>query len=72
MAQAYPKLKPLPRGRGRSEDEYQRKLKSLKNRLSGRNWYLMQQKLSPGILALIGGDDDNVERNSGEALTDDP
>jgi hypothetical protein len=59
MTQAYPKLKHHPRSRGRSEDEYQRRLKSLKNRISsGRNWYLMQQKFSPGILALVptGGD----------------
>jgi hypothetical protein len=54
MAQAYPELKPPQRGRGRSEDEYQRRLKSLKNRIgSGRNWNLMQQKFSPGILALV-------------------
>jgi hypothetical protein len=54
MAQAYPKLKPLPRSRGRMENEYQRRLKSLKNRISsGRNGHLIQQKFSPGILALI-------------------
>jgi hypothetical protein len=50
MARAYPKLKPFPRSRGRSENEYQRRLTSLKNRISsGRNWHLMQQKFSPGI-----------------------
>jgi hypothetical protein len=42
MAQAYPELKRPQRGRGRSEGEYQRRLKSLKNRISsGRNWNLM-------------------------------
>jgi hypothetical protein len=65
IAQAYPKLKSLPRGRGRSEDEYQRKLKSLKNRISsGRNWYLIQQKFSPGILALVHTGGDNKIHNS--------
>jgi hypothetical protein len=59
MAQAHPKLKPLTRNRGRMDDEYQRRLKSLTNRISsGRNWHLIQQKFSPGILALVptGGD----------------
>ena len=43
MALAYPKLKPFPRSRGRSENEYHRRLTSLKNRISsGRNWHLMQ------------------------------
>jgi hypothetical protein len=65
IAQTYPKLKSLPRGRGKSENEYQRKLKSLKNRISsGRNWYLMQQKFSPGILALVHTGGDNQIHNS--------
>lgn len=65
MAQAYLKLKSLPRSRGKSEDKYQRKLKSLKNRISsGRNWYLLQQKFSPGILALVHTGKDNKIYNS--------
>jgi hypothetical protein len=52
MVQAYPDLeKPQRRWR---EVAYQRKLKSLQNRLSsGRNWHLLQQRFSPGILALV-------------------
>jgi hypothetical protein len=65
MAQAYLKLKSLPRSRGKSEDKYQRKLKSLKNRISsGRNWYLLQQKFTPGILALVHTGKDNKIYNS--------
>lgn len=59
MAEAYPGLKQPSKQRTASNTEYQRKYKSLKNRVcSGRNWHLMQQKFSPGMLALVptGGD----------------
>jgi len=54
MAEAYPNLEQPSRLRNSSGTEYKKKYKSLKNMLgSGRNWDLMQQKFSPGILALI-------------------
>jgi hypothetical protein len=60
----FPSLSAAPKGRGRSENEYQRKLKSLKNRISnGRKWYLMQQKFSSGIFALVHTDGDNKIHN---------
>jgi hypothetical protein len=63
MGEAYPDLKqpqklpehliPAPD----LDDLYQRKLKSLKNKLSrGRNWQLMQDRFSAGILALVPTD----------------
>ncbi|EON65747.1 hypothetical protein W97_04986 [Coniosporium apollinis CBS 100218] len=59
MAEAYPGLKQPSKQRTAPNAEYQRRYKILKNRLcSGRNWDLMQQRFSPGILALVptGGD----------------
>ncbi|KAJ9634554.1 hypothetical protein H2199_008837 [Coniosporium tulheliwenetii] len=59
MAEAYPGLMQPSKQRTASNAEYQRRYKTLRNRLcSGRNWHLMQQKFSPGILALVptGGD----------------
>ena len=54
MAEAYPNLKPTRKRNTVTDDEYQKKLSSLKVRLrDGRNWYTMQQRLSPGILALV-------------------
>lgn len=41
-------------GRGRGEGEYQKNLKALKSKLgSGRNWHLLKQRFSAGILALV-------------------
>ncbi len=54
MAEAYPSLKPTRKRNIVTDDEYQKKLSSLKVRLrDGRNWYTMQQRLPPGILALV-------------------
>lgn len=54
MANAYPSLKPTRKCNTATDDEYQKKLSSLKVRLrDGRNWHKMQQRLSPGILALV-------------------
>ncbi len=54
MAEAYPELGQPSQLRNSSGTEYKKKYKSLKNMLgAGRNWDLMQQKFSPGILALI-------------------
>lgn len=54
MAEAYPSLKPTWKRNIVTDDEYQKKLSSLKVRLrDGRNWYTMQQRLPPGILALV-------------------
>jgi len=59
MSTAYPDLKPTRTNRAKEGDEYQTRLRSLKNRLRGaRTWYMIQQKFPLGILALIptGGD----------------
>ncbi len=54
MAEAYPNLKPTRKRSAALHDEYQKKLSSLKIRLrEGRNWYMMQQRFSSGILALV-------------------
>jgi JmjC domain, hydroxylase len=48
MAEAYPNVKIS------SGEDYEKKLRFLKNRLSsGRNWHLFEQKFSSGILALV-------------------
>jgi len=65
MAEAYPTLKPPKQSGGKMHDAYSKKLKALKNRLStGRNWCLMQQRFSSGILALIPTDGEFVIKNS--------
>ena len=65
ISQAYPDLKQPQRRQKAPEDEYQRKLKSLQNRLdSGRNWHLMQQRFSPGILTLVPTSGDYKIQNS--------
>jgi hypothetical protein len=59
MSQAYPGLKPTRGTQAGKNDAYQKKLKSIKNRLTyRRNWSMVQQRFSLGILALIptGGD----------------
>lgn len=54
MAQAFPEHKRVQGRQKAPEDEYQRKLKSVQNRLdSGHNWLLIQQRFSHGILALV-------------------
>jgi len=55
MADFYPLLQRPEKSRPAPTDaEYWEKHKKLKNRLScARNWYLLQQKFSPGILALV-------------------
>ena len=54
MAEAYPNLKPTRKHSAAKNDEYQKKLSSLKTRLrDGRNWHKMQEQFSSGILALI-------------------
>jgi hypothetical protein len=55
MAESYPRLKRPTRDEHASTDtDYQDKLKKLQNRLScARNWYALQQRFSPGILALV-------------------
>jgi len=62
MSQAYPDLMPTQHG---ENDEYQKKLKSLKNKLAfGRNWNMMQQRFTAGILALVPSDGDYDIQNS--------
>ena len=47
MKETYPRL-------AKKTDEYQRMYQSLVQRMRrGRNWYSLQQRLSPGILALV-------------------
>jgi len=54
MANAYPSLKPTQKCNTATNDEYQKKLSSLKVRLCDRcNWHKMQQRLSSEILALV-------------------
>lgn len=57
MAEAYPKTKRPSKNTHPSDSRAQmwnRKYKALKNRISsGRNWHLMRQRFSPGILTLI-------------------
>ena len=60
MAESYPHLeRPTHDKFVSTGTEYQVKLRKLQNRLScARKWYTLQQKFSPGILALVpcGGD----------------
>lgn len=54
MGEAYPDLKPPSRQREAEGTEYHKKLKALKTKLeSGRNWHLLKQRFSAGILALV-------------------
>lgn len=55
LATFYPDLKPSDRPSHLAKDrEYRENYWKLKNRLkSARNWYLLQQKFSPGIMALV-------------------
>jgi len=54
MANAYPSLKLTQKCNTATDDEYQKKLSSLKVRLCDRhNWHKMQQQLSSEILALV-------------------
>lgn len=54
MAESYPHLKHPARDKQATDAEYHDKLRKLQNRLScARNWYALQQKCSPGILALV-------------------
>lgn len=55
MTEFYPHLKQPKKGQPAAGDaEYHEKHKKLKNRLSyARNYYLLQQKFSSGILTLI-------------------
>jgi len=54
MAEAYPHLKPIRTGRSAARDEYEKKLRSLKDRLvAGQRWLMMEKKFSSGILALV-------------------
>ena len=55
MAESYPHLKQPRRDKSAFTDaEYRDRLSKLQNRLScARNWHALQQKCSPGILALV-------------------
>jgi hypothetical protein len=54
MAEAYPELEQPSRLQDAIGTEYERRHKSIKNMLcSGRNWDLLQERFSPGILALV-------------------
>ena len=55
MAEAYPHLTPSPRKHQvAADDEYRKKLQSLKNRLhTARNWLMLQECFGPGVLALV-------------------
>jgi hypothetical protein len=65
VAKTYSGLKQLQWCWKVSENEYQRKRKSLQNRLdSSYNWYLMQQRFSSGILVLILISEDYRIQNS--------
>ena len=62
MVELYPHSPKPITGQPKSTDlEYQQKHRKLKNRLnSARNWYLLQQRFSPGILALVPCGDYNL------------
>jgi len=54
MAEAYPELTPPRRHRAATGNQYERRYKSLKSRLgAGRNWHLMEERFSSGILPLV-------------------
>jgi len=54
MAEAYPDLTPPLRHRAATGTQYERRYKSLKSRLgAGRNWHLMKERFSSGILPLV-------------------
>ena len=54
MNKAYPHLQPTRRIRVGGQDEYQKKLGALKERLrSGRSWHSLQERFTPSILALV-------------------
>lgn len=58
MADAYPNLGKISHQQSSSDPEYQKKLKTLKGRLTkGRNWQLLKQRFLPGILALVPAGD---------------
>jgi hypothetical protein len=54
MAESYPRLKHPAPDKQATDTKYRDKLRKLQNRLScARNWHALQQKCSPGILALV-------------------
>jgi len=54
MAEAYPDLTPPLRHRTATGTQYERRYRSLKSRLgAGRNWHLMKERFSSGILPLV-------------------
>lgn len=64
LTETYFDIKQSSRFRAASGTEYSRKHKSLKNRLnSGRNWHLMKQRFSAGILALVPTERDHDIQN---------
>ena len=54
IAQAYPDLMPSRKRRAAANDEYQKNLQYLKDRLRAeRNWRVLEERLGTGILALV-------------------
>ena len=72
MAEAYPDLKSGGKRGTEPDTVYPKKYRSLKERVySGKNWYEMQQRLSPGILALVPTRGDyNIQNSEYDFLTD--
>lgn len=54
MAEAYPDLNPVQENVSSGRDEYEKKRRSLQNRLvAGQKWLMMEKEFSSGILALV-------------------